>query len=162
MTGSGDQHSSRRDSVQARVIEIVSEHAGIAVEKISDASDLVRDLHIVGDDGYELIEAIDKEFKIDWSELDSGVIFGNEVSFGMPPWSLLPSRLNGLRYNCEMYETESKTVGDIIEAAFIGKWSQTQPVLKSLGARRKIVLKSIETYSILLLLLGTLIAATIW
>ena len=152
--------SLERKDVLKRVVSIIAEYSGVSQKKILETSDLSKNLGIVGDDGYELLEAIGKEYEIDWSELDSGVIFGGEpLGLTVPPWDLYPSRWNGYRYNCDMYETESKTVADIVDSICLGKWKQKPPILKPLRQQRRIFLWSCVVYLAIPIVLGGLVIA---
>lgn len=139
-----------RSEISRRIIEIIAEHAGIRPAKILEDDRLVDDLRICGDDGYELIEAIDKEFKIDWSELDAGVIFRNEpAGLPIPPWGLKSTGPAGPRYNSVMYEQERRTVADLVDAAMSGKWRQRAPVLLPEEERNRLLIGSYLFYTAL-------------
>jgi hypothetical protein len=66
------------DRVLGRVIQIVSAFTGIAADRISENSDLRRDLGIEGDDANELIERVCSEFVIDMACYDPGDFFWPE------------------------------------------------------------------------------------
>lgn len=146
------QPERNREEIRKLIFSIIAEQTGILDSRISEHSDLSRDLRIAGDDGDDLFKAVDEKFKIDWSELDFGVIFGNEGFGPVPPWHLYPSRLNGHRYGCDMYETEHRTVGDLVDAAITGKWRQRPPVLRPPDEQRSKFLISFAIYSVLLLI----------
>jgi Protein of unknown function (DUF1493) len=144
--------SQSRTEVEQQIIRLISEFVGIPIEKITLESDLVKDLKIIGDDGDELIGAIDKNYKIDWTQLDVGAIFGNE-SYPLP-WSLYPAKGNGGRYNCVMYEQVNVKVADIVEAVMLGKWMQEPSKLKLDQQRRYVLATSIVTNFPMLLVLA--------
>lgn len=66
------------DRVHGRVIQIVSACTGIAADRISENSDLRRDLGIEGDDANELLERICSEFAIDMTCYDPRDFFWPE------------------------------------------------------------------------------------
>ena len=125
------------------VQKIIVEQTGLKADAVLMDSDLLRDLGIAGDDGDVLIEALAKRFDVDWSELDPGVIFGNEGFGPPPPWML--------RNNCEMYERQSYTVSDIIKAIETGKWVGRKLELKPKINRLTIYAKSFVIYGGLLM-----------
>ena len=123
--------------VRSRVLDIIADQTGSPKARISGASDLVADLGIAGDDGDDLFSAISKEFDVDWTDLDLGVIFGDEVTLPTLPWHLVPNRRNGYRYSCQMYEREHITVDDVVNAVLDGKWKQRPPRLLSAEIRQR-------------------------
>ena len=126
---------------------ILSKLTSIPVEKISSSSNLRRDLKITGDDGDDLFNGLAKRFQVDWSELDLGVIFGDESVAFIPPWPVYPSRWNGQRYSCNMYEIHDVLVSDIEKAVASGIWRQPTPKLKSDREQRKVFIRSILGFS---------------
>jgi acyl carrier protein len=97
-----------------KVRQIIADHSGVKAETITLDTDLVQDLGITGDDGKQILIALDKTFKIDWTGFDAGLVFGNEGCGLPPPWAL--------KDNPELYESQACSVGDLVQAAETGKW----------------------------------------
>ena len=127
------------------IAELVSAQTGVKRAALSWHSDLVDDLKIVGDDGHELFEMLTGRYEsVDWSELNTGVIFGNEPHGSLPllPWHL--------KNNCEMYESRTCRISDIVRAVETGKWPDSPLVLRSKKARTMLYARSWVYFGIVL------------
>jgi hypothetical protein len=117
--------------VLTKVASIVEATNGYAASKVSRNTRLCEDAGVAGDDGDDLLTALDNAFEMDWQGIDSGVIFGNE-GFGPPPLWLL-------RNNCDLYERQTLTIGELVDSLQEGRWLHPTPMIPLVGARRMCV-----------------------
>jgi hypothetical protein len=62
-----------------QLLRVISERTGIAFPRLVDCSSLYHDFGVAGDDGYELIEEIGRQFQIDLNGINSARYFGPET-----------------------------------------------------------------------------------
>lgn len=104
------------------------------------------DYGIAGDDGYDLMAAIDNRFAVDWKDFDLGIHFSSE-GFG-PPWPI------GLANSCEMYVVQPITIADLADAVRTGQWKGTPAIPLSRSRRRLIYVMSWGCWGMLIALTG--------
>lgn len=127
-----------------KVRQIFAEHSGVDPNRITMETDIASDLGLAGDDGDELISALDEAFEIEWHDLNVGVHFGNETVFPLLPWDL--------EGNCELYEPQPFKVSDVVKAADTGRWPGTKVILRPKRERDRLYFCS---YLFLTILVGT-------
>ena len=144
-------HSGKEEKGAAfdTVRQIIANHAGVDPEKITLETDLVEDLGITGDDGDDVLNALDKAFKIDWTGFDTGLVFGNEGCGLPPPWAL--------KNNSVLYERQPCRVADLVQAAETGKW----PILHESIPRKRSHQRGLYLLSAAHFILLSLIASAI-
>lgn len=111
------------EELKPRIIEFL----GVKPEKVTIGASFRDDLGVWGDDGDELFEFLDEYYDVDWTELDLGVLFGNEGSGFLLPWHL--------KNSCVMYQAQPCTVNDVVDAIQLGKWCQ-KPLIPISNNRR--------------------------
>lgn len=116
------------DDLLAKVVEIVARCSGVDQTKIGRNTRLGEDLGIYGDDGDDILGALEEAFEMDWTGIDAGVIFGNE-GFGPPPLWLL-------RNNCDLFEQQTLTIDQLVEGLKAGRWLHPTPMIPLSGRRR--------------------------
>ena len=72
-------------NIEQRIKDIVSYHSGTAIESLSLDTRIEEDLGATGDDAWELIEDVRKEFGIDFSSFDFLKHFSPEAGFASHP-----------------------------------------------------------------------------
>ena len=69
------------DEITSKVAAYLSEFCSIDIDKIKSDSELVKDLHIEGDDGVELIESFSQRFNVDMTSFNTDDYFVPESGF---------------------------------------------------------------------------------
>mgnify|MGYP000359666805 CR=1 FL=1 len=97
------------------VIMFLSEFSSVNVDAISLDSDIVRDIHIEGDDAEELLQKFSERFGVDISALNLSDYFAPESSFSPIDYllSIILSR---------KIQRKSLFVKDLVNAAKVKKW----------------------------------------
>lgn len=88
-----------RDSIQSRVIDLISENRRCPGERILPSTDVVYELGTVGDDGWELLDRIAGEFGLSETFRHKGsdlyARFGDEATLPFPPLNFVVSLISG-------------------------------------------------------------------
>ena len=100
------------------VIEIIPEQSGIKLSKLPLNSRLEQDLGITGDDLWEIIEAMDSEYSIDWCDVDFSYYFYPEVTGFF--WSLFN------RDKSRSIRSFPITISHLVAVSQSGKWSKPE------------------------------------
>ncbi|MBJ7539668.1 DUF1493 family protein [Marinomonas transparens] len=106
----------KNEDIASSVTVYLSEFCSIDLSKIKNDSELVKDLHIEGDDGIELIDSFSKRFNVDMTSFSASEYFVQESSFN-PIFSIwkLVFRKNDL--------LKPLYVKDLIESAALKRWA---------------------------------------
>lgn len=121
------------DALFGRVAATIHEISGIRHDRIVPHANLV-DLGIYGDDGYDLVVALDDEFAMTSGEFDLGIHFGAE-SWGAPlPWQVTRSS--------EYFAPQPLTVAQLVETLKCGSWPDTPKVPRSKALRIELYIVS--------------------
>jgi Protein of unknown function (DUF1493) len=115
------------EEVFACVAKAVHELTDVPTDRIRRESRIAEDLRLWGDDGWDLIGRLDRQFEVDWSGFDGGIHFGGE-GFGPPfPWHVSRSPA--------VFEPQPLTVGQLTDAIRRGRWPGTPKIPCSRGRR---------------------------
>ena len=106
--------NSLREIVRNKIIELISYHGGTKRERIYDDAKLEKDLGVTGDDLWELLEDMDKEFEIDWKETDFSYFFYPECA------GFIWSAMNKERV--KSIKAHPVTVNHLVLVAQRGEW----------------------------------------
>lgn len=98
------------------VAETIVEQYGAPLKQITRESRITEDIGAYGEDGGDIIRALDRWFEMDWRDLRTDIHFGVEA-FGPPmPW---------VRDSAARYEPQPLTVGRLVDELRSGVWSDT-------------------------------------
>jgi hypothetical protein len=144
------------DEVYHRVAAIIVEYSGVGQNQITPQARLCEDLGISGDDGDELLQELDRRFRMDWTGIDAGVLFGNE-GFGPPPLWML-------RRNCMMFEPQSLTIEELASSMHAGHWLKATPLVPIRGWQRAYVYAASALMTLIIVagLAGMIVALIGW
>ncbi|MCU7932517.1 MAG: DUF1493 family protein [Candidatus Thiodiazotropha sp. (ex Codakia rugifera)] len=70
-------------SISKKVIELILYHSGAKEEEITEESLVEDDLGVTGDDAWDLMEDIHKEFNVNFDQFDFSLHFGPEAGFNV-------------------------------------------------------------------------------
>ena len=103
-----------------KVLEIIAYEGGIKGDRLHDEAKLEDDLGITGDDLWDVLDHMDKEFGIDWGDTDFSYFFYPECAGFI--WSLLnKDKVNSIKRH-------PITVGHLVKVAEAKKWSMPKSV----------------------------------
>lgn len=97
-----------------RVINIIADDGGVKLEKVIDSARLEADLGITGDDMWDILEHLEKEFGVDLGDTDFSYFFYPEGANIL--WHL---------FNREKVASIKRypiTVAHLVDVARSGKW----------------------------------------
>ena len=101
------------DEFEQRVIAIIARDRGCKPDRINPTARLYHDLGIAGDDGYDLLLKLEKDFGFDLSTIDWSMNFGGEPT--------LFSVFRPIAFWKKQEELEPLTVAQLIDAVRAGK-----------------------------------------
>jgi len=115
--------SERRERVISKFLPFLAGYTACDISRIRLDTDIVYDLGQSGDDGFEIISFLCREFGTDFSQFDFKKEIGNEnsgiLSLLLMPFSLFVSILKKKKI---IYHKSSLTVSHLVEAAVAGEW----------------------------------------
>jgi acyl carrier protein len=104
------------DRLTEEVKQFIAREVGVKPDHLTLTTRLMRDLHIDGADGWELVEAFAEKFKVDISQFEPARHFGPEA--GCNPIMYVAHRI----FLPEALKSVQITVGDLVDAARSRKW----------------------------------------
>jgi hypothetical protein len=112
----------------ARVAATIHEVAGTPLGSVAPESRIGEDLGVWGDDGIDLLEVLDNQFVMDWSGIEPGLHFGDEVQ--AHPWKVQES--------AAWFERQPLTVGALMEALRAGRWPEIARIERPPASRARL------------------------
>lgn len=105
-----------------KLVQVISRFLEIDPQLLSESTSLFHEHGVAGDDGVELLELIEAEFKIDMSGVDSSKYFGTEAAL-LNPFYFLYCLLWGRKLDHGIVRLE---ISDIRRSVETGVWQEPE------------------------------------
>ena len=99
------------------LLDLISEMIGVEPYRLADDRSLYHDCGVAGDDGDDLLEAIDIQFNLDLSQVDPTRYFGPELPYN--PFYHLWCIIRGRRLDHDIVRLQ---ISDLRRSIAAGRW----------------------------------------